>query len=117
MAYLNGWSDSTIKKTINKRFTGKAIGGNGVCKYLTDDGKMCGVGIFIPDGHSAQFNTFSINNTVESHKDLIALLPLSEGALYQLQKYHDWDLNFSLATLKKQKALLFKKIKSLAKGQ
>ena len=114
MAYLNGWTDSTIKKTINKNFTGRAFNEHGVCKYLTKDGKKCAVGIFIPDGHEAQMMEGIVKDLLHKYKDLLDILPLNSNSLLLLQRYHDLNLNFRSLTLKKQKALLFKKIKLLA---
>jgi len=116
MAYLNGWTDKTIKETVNKRFTGRATNGKGQCQYLTDNGKVCGVGIFIPEGHKAQRTEGSVGDMLAVNEDLINLMPLNLTKLRALQSYHDSNLDFDSSTLAEQKNLLFNKIKSLANG-
>ena len=117
MAYLNGWIDSTIKKTIDKNFTGRGFNKHGVCEYLTKDGKKCAVGIFIPDGHKAQTMEGSVRDLLHKFKDLLDIMPLNSNSLFLLQKYHDFDLNFRNLPLKEQKALLFDTIKALSELQ
>lgn len=117
MAYLNGWTDTTIKETISKNFKGKAVNKQGICQYLTACGKKCGIGIFIPDGHYAQYDRKTIDHTIAVYSDLLGILPLTANELYDLQEYHDKDSEFKNAPVRDQKVLLFNKIKSLAKGQ
>ena len=117
MAYLNGWTDSTIKKTIDKNFTGRALNEQGKCAYLTKDGKKCAVGIFIPEGHEAQTFAKNVAHLLFKYTDLLDVLPLNTEMLFLLQKYHDQDPNFKSSHPKKQKALLFDTIKALSELQ
>jgi hypothetical protein len=52
---LNGYTKQTIIDKINSDFKGKAstftISGVDQCQYLTDDGRKCSIGLFIPNGH------------------------------------------------------------------
>ena len=91
-------------KVIEKNFKGKATDGMS-CFYLSDDGKKCVIGCFLPDGHEAQNSFFGIKLILEKYPDLKTYLPkLAIAALEELQQIHD-DLNED-ASLKKQKAEL-----------
>lgn len=42
----------------------------GYCRYLTDDGRKCAVGLCIPDGHPAQYCEVSWGSMAEEFPDL-----------------------------------------------
>ncbi len=79
--------------------TGRAVGARGKCEYLTEDGCKCVVGVFIPDGHTAQRSGLSVVSLAERWPRLagIAWPDTSDGLTLasRLQECHDdknsWD--------------------------
>lgn len=70
---------------------------NEQCSYLNQEGLKCAVGIHIPDGHDAQYETGDVYE-LEEYSDLAgAAWPDSDKGLllaYELQKLHDWKANW-----------------------
>ncbi len=62
----------------------------GACKYLTEDGRKCAVGIFIPDGHDGQKVEGSVGYLLEICPDLRSG-PIGQHRqlLARLQNIHD----------------------------
>lgn len=47
---LNGWTKDKMRQAILRNNNGtRAVGPDGACKYITEDGNRCAVGCFIPD--------------------------------------------------------------------
>lgn len=70
-----------------------AIGYNGACKYLTEDGKKCAVGLVLPDGHPAQGSGCLFNGLVKGYPDLWdddVLALCDQNSNRQLAKFQWW---------------------------
>lgn len=102
-----------ILETIDTKFIGKAVdleyGGR---NYLTDDGKKCAIGLFIPNGHDAQTeNTMYVISLVDKYPDLLQCLPSSNlERLRTFQETHD-QLDNELSVEKQKQILKAKAIK------
>lgn len=48
----------------------KDAAGYTACRYLTDDGRKCAVGLVIPDGHPAQKHSGPFENIVTMYPEL-----------------------------------------------
>ena len=114
MGLLNGWTKDQVKKVIDTMFIGRAYSWTQGCEYLTDTGKKCGVGLFIPDGHAAQKSRRSAEYMIMDHPELEEMMPLSVYGLERLQQFHDENEAFRDSNLKKQKDMLYNKILQLA---
>lgn len=73
----------------------RAFGEDETCLYLTDDGRKCAIGRFIPDGHAAQRETdVSVASLFDLHPEL-RHLPAFRGLeidfLALVQGWHDTD--------------------------
>jgi len=96
-----------ICRTIDEKFTGKAISNSGApnCSYLNSKGQRCAIGLFIPDGHDAQKNANFIVSVLTEYPDLRPLMPFQDVyKLMEFQRYHD-NLDPS-STLALQKTIL-----------
>jgi len=83
-------SKQDIIDTINNEFTGKAIQHSEQCEYLTDDGRKCVIGLFIPDGHEAQRSTGDVECILGTYPELSDYMPSkSIRFLDSLQREHD----------------------------
>lgn len=71
---------------LTKEFTGKGEF-EGKCCYLTDNGKKCAVGCFIPDGHEGQNFEGTAADLMKKYHEL--KLPLSKYGLMAFQNVHD----------------------------
>ncbi len=80
-----------VLEVIENDFKGKAFNEEaGNCSYLTEEGKKCFVGLFIPDGHEAQSFRGSVGPLLRLYPDLKDLMPTKdEDALNTLQQIHD----------------------------
>lgn len=85
---INGFTKQAIKDHIRREFKGKAINGP-YCQYLTQDGKKCAVGMFIPDGHVAQKTCANALALLDRYPELKEKMPLSRLAMHELQTAHD----------------------------
>ena len=110
-----------IEETIRTKFKGKAVEKasssiykNGErCCYLTKDGKKCGMGIFIPDGHEAQEDENTVIGTLGTYPDLWDYMPSQDGTkLREFQQFHDDKLTKDMP-LEEQKNMLVKKAMEL----
>ena len=127
MGLLNGWTKSQVKKVVDNHFKGRAwVPSNkegasrhdGRCVYLAPDGKKCGVGLFIPDGHESQDADAGVYHLIRTHfPELESMMPLSVSKLEELQRFHDEDGDFKFATVEKQKKMIYSAIMKLARGQ
>lgn len=63
------------------------------CRYLTEDGRKCAVGIHIPDGHPAQHLQMTVADLEKVHPELAGIAwPIDGIALaVELQGVHDLD--------------------------
>lgn len=104
---INGWTKLDMIAHVLSEFKGYAegliagqtwAGGSKVCVYLTDDGKKCAVGLFIPDDHRGQKFNGDIYELLEEYPELRSHLPLPPGEMKELQKVH--DSNWSLHSLR-----------------
>lgn len=99
-----------ILDKIDKKFKGKAVGSSGKCQYLTEDGRKCIIGLFIPDGHPAQESNLGVYDLLLEYKDLAPFMPSnSKTVLTELQWVHD-NLDEQLS-VKEQKEILKTKVK------
>lgn len=65
---------------------------DGVCRYLTEDGCKCVVGLCIPDGHPAQRSLMAFGSITDDYPELWAadVLALTYGARNTFQRsLHD----------------------------
>ena len=91
---------------INKEFKGKALGLDGKCTYLNNKGQKCAIGIFIPDGHNAQWAGYGLLQLVEEYPDLYEVLPdVDISILREFQRVHDNELHAGMS-LEEQKRIL-----------
>jgi len=111
---INGYTKEKIIEVINRDFKGKSFknsdkSDSGIeCLYLSENGKKCAVGLFIPDGHPAQESTFNASDILFMYKDLINLMPLDIG-IASFQTCHDF-LDEKLS-IDEQKQVLIKWVK------
>lgn len=94
-----------ILNKIEKDFKGKASYGS-ACFYLTNDGRKCPIGLFIPDGHEAQKVCFRVNKLLERYPDLYKYMP-SKNVFFlkNFQTTHDLNIRKNMP-LQKQKDML-----------
>ena len=86
-----------VLEVIETEFKGKAFNSDGQCMYLTNDCKKCMIGMFIPDGHEAQYYTGIAACLIESFPDLKEYMPTDdESILSQLQQVHDESWEYSI---------------------
>lgn len=79
-----------IHDKIDKEFKGKAVDSNGYCQYLTEDGKKCAIGLFIPDGHRAQQCFENVLGILRKYPNLEDHMPFTNlSMLSQFQLKHD----------------------------
>lgn len=98
-------SKQIIIDTIKKEFKGKAVNEYGHCVYLADDGKKCAFGMFIPDGHKAQYSESNSNALFNEYPDLLEILPTANKEFWRIfQRAHD-TLDDSLS-IKEQRSEL-----------
>lgn len=97
----------TIIDVINRDFKGKAVMGE-TCSYLTEDGKKCAIGLFIPNGHEAQLSTLEVHSLLEHYPDLWKHMPSKDIVfLMDFQNTHDFELSHE-DSLEDQKKTLIK---------
>lgn len=91
---------------LNFKFKGKAFDRHKLsCSYLTDDGRKCFIGLFIPDGHKGQRYAGGYHRLIENYPELIDKMPHKNTLLLgRLQAEHDDLDNISL---KEQRQYLF----------
>lgn len=94
MEYINGWTKEKVIKHVKENFKGFAFrtnisNGRGLCQYLTKDGKKCAVGLFIPDGHTAQNSEDRAIVILNQYPELSKRMPLNEDQMNKWQKWHD----------------------------
>lgn len=85
---------SKILNTIEDKFKGKAIAYDdfnfGSCQYLTDDGRKCAIGLFIPDGHDAQRINNDVSGLLMDYPGLRKHMPFQDTYLLDVfQLAHD----------------------------
>lgn len=89
-SFINGWTKESTIQHIKDNFKGRAFNESLVsCQYLTEDGKKCAVGLFIPEGHAGQNYQGGAILLLERHSDLITEMPLRLNDLLLLQRIHD----------------------------
>lgn len=93
-----------VETIINRDFKGKAAE-HGQCKYLTEDGRKCVAGLFIPDGHEAQSYDGSVRELNQEH-GLQDHFPLSTIGMVEWQFYHDGLDDYELDTEAQKKRLI-----------
>lgn len=80
-----------LLKKIDTEFKGKATDKAGMCEYLTEEGKKCLIGLFIPDGHEAQHDCGDVHSILNDYTDLLELMPSADlSKLKRLQEAHDY---------------------------
>lgn len=67
----------------------RAIGADGLCRYLTEVGTKCAIGRFIPDGHPAQLSMDPIEMLLRDYPELSKLFPGTPEFLGAVQRWHD----------------------------
>jgi len=91
---------------INEEFTGKAVNDIGICAYLTEKGKKCALGCFIPDKYDIKNFDGNVDELLEEHPELLDYMPNQDiDLLNTWQIFHD-KLDAYLP-LDKQKDLLY----------
>ncbi len=90
-AFINGWTKEKVIAHLEANFKGKAMGKNGLCQYLTEDGRSCAVGMFIPKGDEALYFQGDSQNLLRSYPELIDSLPMNKESLIEFQAIHDRD--------------------------
>lgn len=85
---INGWTKQSMIEHIETEFKGKSITSSGSCRYLTDDGKKCAIGMFIPYYKYSKEMEGLINISELSKKYKISF-PLHPSIMRQLQIIHD----------------------------
>lgn len=100
-------SKELIINTIKKDFKGKAYDRNiHQCVHLTDDGKKCALGLFIPDGHPAQREIEPADEILDQYEDLLDILPVKNINFWiKFQEEHD-RLNSALPIEKQKNQLI-----------
>lgn len=96
-----------IIDTINEKFTGQAVNDKfGTCQYLTEDGRKCAIGMFIPDGHPAQHKITDVISLLNEYPDLGRYMPFDNlNTLNKFQDCHDSCLDTEMS-LEEQKQIL-----------
>ena len=81
-----------INKILNKietDFQGQAIE-YGKCKYKTDDGKKCAIGLFMPEGHEGEMSNAGVSDLLNQYPDLNRFMPSYDmQKLVSFQRAHD----------------------------
>lgn len=94
---INGYTKANIIEKIEKEFEGKAVKVShnistftNHCQYLTDDGKKCIIGLFLPEGHKGQQSQDNVLGLLKEFPELERLMPFEYiGDLADLQTVHD----------------------------
>ena len=81
--------DRTIQHLLDQ---GQRAADGDQCLYLDSEGRKCGIGYWIPDGHAAQSHRGSVGGLLAIYPDLVDLIP--RGLASPLQILHD-DYMFS----------------------
>lgn len=88
--FRNGWTKEKVIKHIEQNFKGKAYDENlCICRYKTEDGKKCAVGLFIPKSHEAYRYEGCVDALIQEYKDLKKVLPMDLESLRKIQNIHD----------------------------
>lgn len=92
--FINGWTPESAAQHIIENFKGQAVDGNGDCKYFTEDGKRCAVGLFLPVDASEETkeeynNTGGVDGLLHHYPELQDRMPLEFEDLKKLQGVHD----------------------------
>lgn len=79
-----------VLELIETDFKGKAMEGS-QCKYKTDDGRKCFIGLFLPEGHAAQKEEdMNVRSLLGKYPDLRNYMPSDDlDKLNTLQRVHD----------------------------
>lgn len=98
----NGWTKEKMINHIKANFKGKAfetrpnnrhgeLGSEDMCVYKTQDGKKCGIGLFIDEEtHDTRHLDGTIRSLLFKWPDLEKQMPLSSvQGLTELQRAHD----------------------------
>lgn len=104
---INGWSKKKIIERIDRAFKGKATGKYGECRYLTECGKKCVVGLFIPDGHIGSDSFAGVRQLVECYPDLVRHMPLNKTGMVHFQKKHDTLVSFITPLQQKRELIAY----------
>src|SRR5476651_1935246 len=87
---INGWTKAKILKVMrNRRYNAAAVNEEGTCKFLTNNGNRCAVGLFIPKGHEGLRACGGVVDLLSKFEDLVEVMPLKLTALQKLQMSHD----------------------------
>jgi hypothetical protein len=98
-----------VLEVIEKEFKGKAYE-DAVCQYLTQDGKKCLIGMFIPKNHAGSTYEGSVDYLLDKYPDLTSYMPTGDiKVLQELQMTHDGEFYADIEdfeTLEEQKMYL-----------
>ena len=101
------------KQLIAEKFKGQAVDDEDKCQYLTDDGKRCVIGCFIPDGHEALKSGGGVQHILRRYRDLWDYMPTDDIVeLRELQVLHDDYLDYDDG-VEAQKETLIMQIETL----
>ena len=83
--FINGWTKEKMIKHIETHFKGKAVERDtGYCQYLTDDGKKCAVGLFLPKDDHQKFKG-GVSFLLGAYENLKQYMPMTLDKLNELQ--------------------------------
>lgn len=88
---INGWTKEKILRVLETRPNKEKAydKDNLFCVYLDNNGNKCAVGMFIPDGHSAQQYLGDADQLFSRHRDLLEIMPFSPYSMVIFQSIHD----------------------------
>jgi hypothetical protein len=86
---INGWTKEEMLDTIKARKFEETAEEGHSCRYLTNDGNKCAVGLFIPNGHPAQHEIMMVGELLKHYEDLRGIMPLEEMPMEMFQLSHD----------------------------
>lgn len=104
-----------ILEKIEVEYKGRAVDEYGECKYKTDDGRKCAIGLFIPERHEGQESESNVLGLLNEYKDLRKHLPSNDiDKLLRFQGLHDSgriyntfdDFEFTNLSVDEQKFIL-----------
>lgn len=93
--YINGYNRQKVMDVIKKNSQGYQAYASGECMYRTheDEPNSCLVGCFIPDDKYDENMEGRDAVDVRQRFFLDEFMPMGDGALIQLQNFHDEELD------------------------
>lgn len=90
---INGWTKDKILEQLDKRMPDEgAATRDGNCCYLTDEGKTCAIGAFIPENlYKKEWDDrkVDVSSIIRESKEVEAVMPFCMNGLIPLQQLHD----------------------------